>query len=79
MPYTCEHTRKLSSGSSYDVFAVNFTEWLDSGETISSVTIALAMIHAGVTAGDSEIPRLRTCIRRAERFVSASSSSAKST
>ena len=39
MPYLCDHKRILSSGATADFFAVNFTDWLDSDETISSVTI----------------------------------------
>lgn len=39
MAYRCPATRQLSVGSTADTFAADFTDWLASGETISSVTI----------------------------------------
>ena len=39
MPYIISHTRKLSAGSPLDSVAVDFTDWLDEGETIASVTV----------------------------------------
>jgi len=39
MAYKCDYTRKLSAGATVDFFSVNFTDWLDSSETISSVAI----------------------------------------
>ena len=39
MPYTINHTRELSAGSTADSLSIDFTEWLDAGETVASVTI----------------------------------------
>lgn len=39
MAYVFPDVRKLSVGATLDTLACDFTEWLDSGETISSVTI----------------------------------------
>ena len=39
MAYVIKHTRELSAGSTADSLSIDFTEWLDAGETVASVTI----------------------------------------
>ena len=46
MPITSQDKRSMSAGSTAVAFAANFTDWLDSGELIASVTISEAVTTA---------------------------------